>query len=106
MSGKEILMEQIQDVRYQLTLSEEARLLCESKNGSLVEKLSKQEMRQHLFKENLRRVENRIQNNECVCCHHRLHVLHFVLCSIHLSIHTCTCIALNISLFCFGSTLT
>ncbi len=66
MSSKEILMGEIQDVRYQLTLSEEARLLCESKNGSLMDKLSKQEMRQHLFKEKLQRVENRIQNNEYV----------------------------------------
>ncbi|XP_064398013.1 myosin-4-like isoform X2 [Halichondria panicea] len=64
MSSKEILMGEIQDVRHQLTLSEEARLLCESKNGSLMDKLSKQEMGQHLFKEKLQRVENRIQNNE------------------------------------------
>ncbi len=66
MSSKEILMGEIQDVRHQLTLSEEARLLCESKNGSLMDKLSKQEMGQHLFKEKLQRVENRIQNNEYV----------------------------------------
>ena len=59
-AGKESLVKQVDELRQQLKMSEESRLLSEQKYLNLSEKCDQQEREQHLVREKVQDVETKL----------------------------------------------